>query len=194
MQEITVTLEGAGTMLLHNSEKLLNPFDETNREKKRITDKRTKQTDEDRLQVARLEWTMGWYMNERGPVIPLQNIYASLWQAAKKTKEGMVFLDGANVLHEYAELEYDGPRDLDGLWGDGLTGSPFIDYRPVGQQAVKIMRCRPRLADWRLETSFLVDETILDVEKFQMFVEKAGRYVGLGDYRKMYGRFTAKIS
>jgi hypothetical protein len=194
MQEIQVVLEGAGTMLLHNSEKLLNPFDETNREKKRITDKRTKQTDEDRLQVARLEWTMGWYFGPNGPVMPSQNIYASLHEAAKKTREGKVFLDGVNILHEYADLEYDGPRDLDNLWGDGLTGSPFVDYRAVGQQAVKIMRCRPRLAEWRLETSFLVDETILDVDKFQIFVDKAGRYVGLGDFRKMYGRFTAKVS
>jgi hypothetical protein len=194
MQEVTVELTGQGTMLLHNAARLLNPFDETNREKKRITDKRTKQTDEDRIQVARLEWTMGWYLDENGtPVMPTQNVWGSIHTAAKKTREGAQFRDGVSMVTESTALDYSGPKKLDGLWGKGLSGSPFVDYRPVGQQAVKIMRCRPRLAEWSLSVPFVIDETILDLDQFAMFVDKAGRYVGLGDFRVQYGRFSAKV-
>ena len=195
MKEVTVHLTSTGTMLLHNAARLLNPFDEVNREKKRITDKRTKQTDEDRIMVARLEWTMGWYFDESGDLaIPTQNVWASMHAAAKKTREGAQFRDAVSMVTEHATLEFDGPRDLDALWGKGLEGSPFVDYRPVGQQSVKIMRCRPRLAEWSLAVPFIVDETILNPDQFALFADKAGRYVGLGDFRAQYGRFSAKVA
>lgn len=137
---------------------------------------------------------MGWYLGDNGPVMPVQNIWGSLHAAAKKTREGAQFRDGVSMLSESVDLDYDGPRDLNALWGEGLSGSPFVDYRPVGQQAVKIMRCRPRLAEWSLEVTFILDETILDPEQFALFAEKSGRYVGLGDFRVQYGRFSAKIA
>lgn len=192
MKTLEMTIEGTRPMLLHNSERLLNPFDPTNKDKANITAKRTKQTDEDRITVARLEWTMGWYWDDQlGPVMPTHCIYASMLRAAQKTRNGTEFKDGVDEATEdgVAILHYEGPRDLDGLWGKGLEGSPFVDYRPVGQQRVKIMRCRPKLHEWVCTSRWNVDEDILDLDDFARFADKAGAYLGLGDYRLKFGRF-----
>jgi hypothetical protein len=195
MKEIQVDLIGTEPLILHNCARLLNPFDPTNREKKALTDKRTKQSDEDRLQVAKLEWTMGWYLGEDGDIVmPTQNIWSSFLAAAKKTREGTQFKDAVTMTSLSVPLIYEGPRDLEQLWGKGLEGSPFVDYRPVGQQAVKIMRCRPVVRDWAVSTTWMVDETILNPEAFSSFANKAGEYVGIGDFRMRYGRFDAKVS
>lgn len=194
MQEIELVLTGTNPVLFHNS-RLVNPFDPINKEKKRLTDKRTKQTEEDRIMVARLEWTAGWYWDDKdGPIMPLANVYASILKAAKSTRNGPLVDKGVNMLSLQEPIDYQGPRDLESLWGSGLEGSPFVDYRPVGQQAVKIMRCRPILHDWTVTTTWVVDETIIDPEQFIEFATFAGKYIGVGDYRAMYGRFAIKAN
>ncbi len=183
-------------LLLHNAERLLNPFDPTVKEKQKLTAKRTKQTDEDRMMVARLEWTLSWYWDDTlGPVIPTTAIYASLFKAAKRTRGGTQFKDAVDdaTPDSRAVLVYDGPRGLDSLWGKGLGQSPYVDYRPVGQQAVKIMRCRPKLHAWSCQSRWIIDDTILNVDDFSGYAEAAGMYNGLGDYRQFYGRFSVDI-
>lgn len=193
MQEFEIQLTSSNPALFHNS-RLVNPFDPINKEKKRLTDKRTKQTEEDRIMVARLEWTAGWYWDdEEGPVLPMANVYAAILKAAKATRNGPTVDKGVNMLSLHERLEYDGPRDMEGLWGSGLEGSPFVDYRAVGQQAVKIMRCRPMLPEWSATTRWVIDENIIDPDQFVEFVTFAGRYVGVGDFRAMYGRFSIKV-
>lgn len=194
MKTVTLLLEGAQTLLLHNAADSLNPFHGRNKIKKQLTSKRTNKTEEDQIQIARLEWEMGWYWSDSfGPVIPTWNICMSLETAARKTREGGLFRDGVTIAEPETVLEYDGPRDLDGLWGKGLDGSPFVDYRPTGQQKVRIMRCRPKLREWHLQARFFVEETILDIDRFLYFAETAGQYVGIGDYRAQYGRFSVKV-
>lgn len=194
MQEIELVLTGTNPVLFHNS-RLVNPFDPINKDKKRITDKRTKQTEEDRIMVARLEWTAGWYWDDQdGPVMPLANVYASIYKSAKTTRNGPIVDKGVNMLTLQEPIRYNGPRDIDSLWGSGLEGSPYVDYRAVGQQAVKIMRCRPILHEWEVTTTWAVDENIIDPDQFIQFAEFAGKYVGVGDYRTMYGRFGVKAS
>lgn len=194
MQEITLELKSTNPVLFHNS-RLVNPFDPINKEKKKLTDKRTKQTEDDRIMVARLEWTAGWYWDEKdGPVLPMANLYASILKAAKATRNGPTVERGVNMLSLSEKLEYDGPRTHDELWGKGLEGSPFVDYRAVGQQSVKIMRCRPIVHDWSVVTHWAVDETIIDPESFIGFATFAGNYVGVGDFRSLYGRFSVVAS
>jgi hypothetical protein len=196
MRTLELTMTGTRPILMHNAERLLNPFDAANREKKQITDKKTKQTDDDRIMVARLEWTLSWHWDDvLGPVMPTQMIYAALHAASRKTRDGAQFRDAVSDATEngIAPLVYDGPRTLDELWGIGLDGSPYVDYRPVGQQQAKIMRCRPKLPSWSVTTEWEVDETILDIESFVRFADKAGALCGVGDYRLMYGRFDAIV-
>lgn len=196
MKTLELHMLGTRPLFLHNAEKLLNPFDPTNREKKMITDKRTKQTDEDRTNVAKLEWVMGWHFDQvLGPILPTSLIYASLNAAAKKTRDGAKFRDAVNDATEggVSILQYDGPRELEALWGEGLAGSPFVDYRPVGQQSVKIMRCRPKLPQWECTSIWNLDEEILNVGDFIRFADTAGRYCGVGDYRLVFGRFEAEV-
>jgi hypothetical protein len=197
INDMKLKLTGTTPVLFHNSQ-LVNPFNPINREKKKLTDKRTKQTDEDRIQVARLEWTGGWYWNdEHGPILPMINVYAALLKAAKSTRNGPLVDKGVNFLRLTEPLQYDGPRDLDGLWGNGIGEggdhpSPYVDYQAVGQQAVKIMRCRPKLSEWELDTVFGVDDTVIDPEAFLGFMAYAGKYIGVGDFRAMYGKFSVK--
>jgi hypothetical protein len=193
MKTIEIGISGTRPLLIHNAERLVNPFDPSNKEKTSLARKRGKdKTEEVLLRIAWLEWEMSWYWDQvYGPYLPAQMMWASIHAAAKKTSDGGYIRDGLTDASEDGKLPliYEGPRTLDKLWGAGLEGSPYVDYRPTGQQRVKIMRCRPKLHKWALTSLWQVDDTVLDIDKFQTIVDRAGAIAGLGDFRLRYGRF-----
>jgi hypothetical protein len=197
ISKIAVTLTGNTPLLMHNAA-LSDDFNPTVREMKRINAKRTKKTDEDKIEVARLEFIGGmYYDNELGPVIPSKMLNATILNSAKITRErptvvraGLVF-DGLQY-----KLEYDGPRDLDSLWGDGT--SKFVSRESIAVQASRVMRTRPIFCDWGVSFNVEFDTAELDPDRFAEFVIKAGKMVGVGDWRPQkngpYGKFSAEIT
>ena len=127
---------------MHNAQ-LSDDFNAIAREMKRINAKKTKKTDEDKVEVARLEFVGGMYYDEQlGPVLPSKVLNATILNSAKLTRErptvaraGLVF-DG--LLYK---LEYDGPRDLESLWGGGT--SKYVSRESAKVQASRVMRTRP---------------------------------------------------
>ena len=71
-----------------------------------------------------------------------------------------------------------------------------VDARPVVIPATKgrVMRYRPRLEQWAIETQLDVDDEILDPDTCLAIIEVAGRRQGVGDYRPArmgpFGRFA----
>jgi hypothetical protein len=158
---------------------------------KEFSSKRTK-TDEDRAAMARIDWEAALYYDEEiGPYIPGENIFACLLGGARITKNGKKIERGLSIETFQAPLFYAGPRDKEALWGDGE--SPFVDYRTVriGQQRVE--RCRPWFPEWEFTADFVLDYSIMELEEFERIAADAGRFEGLGDFRRMYGRFDAKV-
>lgn len=188
MESIKIGVIGTSPLLMH-SDRLANPLGALTKEIKTYTGKR-KKTEEDHLEIARLEWMGGMYYDAKiGPYVPARNLKALLIEAAKKTKDGPKVRSGCVILEDKLRLEYDGPRDQEGLWKDGR----FTDMRTVGVQSSRTMRCRPVFTEWSLEFTVVYDPAVVDPAEIIRFAETGGRLVGVGDYRPAcggdFGRF-----
>lgn len=192
VQQVTVRvlIQGTASLLMHN-ERLVNPFDPLTKAIATITAKRSRQTDEDRKQVQRLEWEGGLYWSkEMGPYMPTANIKRCIMEAATMYKGGTAVKRALTPLDTEVPLLYEGPRDLEGLW----VSEKYVDVRSVKLNGrTRIMRTRPKFYDWGLEATMRLNLNALSYDDFEHFVEEAGLTTGLGDYRPTFGRFRAQI-
>lgn len=190
--KVRLAMTGTTPMLLHNVQ-LASPLNPFAKKLKALNSKRNK-TDEDRLEVARVEWQASWYWDdEMGPVLPTANIRRCLIDGARLTKAGKKIERGVTPLDFQVALNYDGPRDLDALWGKGVDGSPFVDLRPVVVMRNKVDRCRPKLHNWSCVSDWLVDTSVIELDEFESVADTAGATQGVGDFRLSYGRFTTQV-
>lgn len=176
---------------MHNV-RLADPDEPIVRQISEITVKKGAMTDADRLEVARLKFLGGmYYDSEIGPYLPAANIFASLIAAARKTRKGLEVEASVIWLADKARLEYDGPRDPDEMWNGGK--SPFVDRRMVKVDRARIPGVRPIFPGWAAEIEIDYDENGINLSALEDFARKAG-HVGIGDYRRFYGRYKATIS
>lgn len=183
-----ITITGTAPMLMHNG-RLANPLDPATQALKTLTAKR-KKTDDDLIDIARAEFLGGLYIDpDVGPYIPGENVERAILDAAKLTKNGMNVKRGLFIETDVNPLAYHGPRTAEGLWED----ENFRLIRTVRNQQNRVSRCRPMFTDWRTSAEGTLDESVLDFRTLAAIVEQAGAYVGLGDWRPRYGRFTAEL-
>lgn len=68
-----------------------------------------------------------------------------------------------------------------------------IDRRSVVIGKSRVLRCRPCWMKWRVRLSFEVNTNLFGKETLRKFLEKSGRFPGVGDYRPekggSFGRF-----
>lgn len=173
--------------MLHHNGLLADPANPFAKESKKITSKRTK-TDSDLEELARLEFYGGIYITENdGPVIPADCLQATLIGGARKFREGKV-AESVVFCTGHAVMEYEGPRTIEELWAD----ERFIDQRMVKVNTGKIKRTRPIFNEWTAIAEFDYDDELVNVERIDEWITRAGLVVGVGDYRPRYGRFTAE--
>ncbi len=192
MARMRVILDGReksnGSPLLMHNERLADPLNEFSLEIGKLSKKRGK-TEVDHLEIARLEFVGGMYYDETlGPVIPVWNIVRSIQNAGKRHKLGASVLRGVIPASQVTPIQYEGPRDIEGMWDAGT----FALRKSVGIGSSRTMRTRPVFHDWQVEAEIEIDLTILDPEKINQLVEEAGRYEGLGDNRPVFGRFLGR--
>jgi hypothetical protein len=66
-----------------------------------------------------------------------------------------------------------------------------IDKRPVVIRGSRILRQRPMMKEgWELSFTVNILDEQLPVEVVKRILEHSGRYIGIGDYRPRFGRFT----
>ena len=184
-------LTGITPLMMHNV-RLADPDEPIVRQIAELTAKKSSMTEADRLEVARLKFLGGMYHDDQhGPYLPAANIFASLIAAGRKTRSGQDVETGVIWLADKAPLRYDGPRKPDELWNGGQ--SPFVDRRMVTVNRARVPGIRPIFPGWSAEIEIEYDETILDLGELEKFASRAGR-IGVGDYRRFYGRFKAAIS
>lgn len=189
--KVRITATGTRPLLLHNVQ-LASPLNAYAKKLKALNSKRVK-TDEDRLEIARVEWEGSLYFDpEVGPYVPGPNVFRSLINGARITKAGRKVERGALVTELIMPLIYKGPRDIPSLWGNGE--SEYVDVRTVVVQRSKIDRCRPIFRQWAFEAEVLLDPKVLDFDEFKSIAENAGAMEGIGDYRLMYGRYSVEVS
>lgn len=183
MEQFTLHITGDLPLLMHNNV-TVNPLDEQTKAIKKYTSKRTK-TEEDHLMIQRLEWEAGlYYDDDLGPYIPGVNFGICLRDAAKLTKQGTTVTRGVVIAEERLPLEFDGRRDIKSLWERNLK-----DYRVVGNQQNSVMRCRPMFPKWSLTVPIILETSLLARDELLDIAHRAGKMIGLGDYRPRFGRF-----
>jgi hypothetical protein len=173
---------------MHNA-RLADPLDPVVKEMKTITGK-TRKTDADHDMIAYLEFVGGMYFVEGvGPYVPAANIRKAFIEAARKSKSGKLVEQGLFVDELINPLVYQGPRDLKGLWED----KTFVSRLCVKVQQARLMRTRPQFPSWAFDTTITFDPEVLDFARVKEFAQIAGNYIGVGDYRPLYGRFIADV-
>jgi len=189
--KVRLVATGTRPLLMHNVQ-LASPLNSYAKRLKQLNAKRNK-TDEDRLEIARVEWEGSLYYDpDVGPYIPGPNVFRSLINGARITKAGKKVERGVLVTELVMPLIYKGPRDLEGLWGNGE--SEFVDVRTVVVQRNKVDRCRPIFRQWAFEAECLLDPKVIDFDEFVEIAHNAGAMEGIGDYRLMYGRFEVEVT
>lgn len=186
--EFRIVMTGTAELLMHNA-RLSNPLDPIAKAMKKVSSKRTK-TEEDHQELARLEHAGSLYHDEQvGPYIPGQNVQRCLVDAAKVTRAAPKITRGVFISTDVNPLGYSGPRDVAGLWAD----ENFRHMASVKVKQNRIMRCRPRFRQWKVETDGQLDTAVLSFEELEEIVHTAGVMIGLGDYRPRFGRFAAEV-
>jgi hypothetical protein len=155
-----------------------------------ITDKGSNMSDDDRMEVARLEFHGGLYLGRGGPVIPSPNILRTIANAAKIRRLGKDVERSMIPTALEFPLQYKGPRDAAALW-ENETFRYSASVR-IGRGVVT--RMRPRFPDWQVTSEWELMTEILNLRDFGAIVEVAGIIEGMGDNRRNgYGRFSSEI-
>jgi hypothetical protein len=189
-----IRFEGTTPLVLHNNQ-CVNPLNPLKKKIAAITSKGKRKTDADHLQLYRLEFQAGLYINDRlGPYVPAQNIRATMIQGARKQKDGRQFESGIFIATD-APIEYDGPRTLLELIERGsYDEGGFMWTTVVGNQASSIMRTRPRFDEWAIEFDMVCVKTLVSRDMVANALNAAEVQVGLCDGRSIgMGRFKATI-
>lgn len=187
--ELDGTTASGGTPLIMHNERLADPLDDYTRAIGTISKKRGK-TDADHLEIGRLEFLGGLYVNGNGPCLPAWNILRCLQDGAKRVKRGQDVLRGVHPLVDHADVAYVGPRDPGEMWRAG----GFALRKTVGVQRARTMRTRPIFTDWSAALPVEVDPTVFDPDTLAAIWKDAGRYAGIGDMRPIHGRFLGTVS
>jgi hypothetical protein len=176
-------IEGEST-LMHNGQGV-SPFNEYTIKIRPLTAKR-KKTEEDLLNIMRLEFLSGLYLDDKGhPCWPGTNIHSMLVSAAKRRKLGTACKSGLLIRGDFP-LEYEGPKDKDKLWA---AGNKFVHTCRAVVSGRAIMRCRPIFHNWALNFDVHFSNEVIDFTELKNIVVDAGKFVGLSDFRPQYGSF-----
>lgn len=188
--ELKVRLTGLRPMLQHNG-RLANPIDPYVRELKVYTGKR-KKTDEDHAAIMVLEARASAYETEDQLLgLPTDNVWRSFYDAATAFKRGADLKRALLPLDDVVPIEIGGQTEAVDSF---LQGEGHIDYRSVAVQRNRTMRARPLVpAGWQTTHSFELLTDILDGETLTPIFERAGRIVGVGDFRPRFGTFQAEV-
>jgi hypothetical protein len=193
MKIIKFKIRGVVPTIQHNGQ-TSDPLNHFAKEIKKISSKKVK-TDDDYMEMARLEWFASLYTNDHEQIIwPAENIEKMIADAAKKTRQGKqtlagIFIDGDT------KLEYEGPKDPKKLWEfASFEKNPFVSRvsAVVKSSNGRIMRTRAIFRDWAVQFNVNYMEDLLSASQIKDFVNTAGTIIGLSDWRPKYGRFVVE--
>jgi hypothetical protein len=179
---LKIEIVGISPLIMHNGQ-TSDPLNKYARAMKEISGKRQK-TEADFLEMARIEYIAGLYMDAEGPILPARMLEAVIGDGARKSKNGKLASAGV-IVERNSRLDYDGPRDAESLFNDDR----FRFAAPVRVGQAKIIRTRPRFDEWSatISVSYLPD--IINEHDLKTAIRNAGSLCGLGDWRPRHGRF-----
>lgn len=178
---------------------LMNKMDESTLEGLRTKVKKPKAANVGHTQTPREDAERKVYLSEEGPYIPGQNLMACLINAGQHIRldgKRQVSTSKSSVLPGLMTLLTSAPllkipdTDKAATWeADVMQGR-----NPNGGEAVAI--CRPRFDAWALTVSIEIFEDEIGENTIRELFDKAGRRIGLGDFRPqrkgIFGQFVVE--
>lgn len=183
METMSVRLTGIAPLIVHNNQ-AVDPLNYYAKEMKKISGKRNK-TEADHEQLSNLEFFAGLYLVNDIPVVPAKALAATFIKGAMKDKNGPLAKAGV-FFSEHAVINHNGPQTPEELW---KAQEPYVFRCPVKVGQSTIIRTRPMFEEWYLDVTFEYDNEVIDKAAILLAWEKAGRVVGLCDWRPQHGRF-----
>lgn len=191
MVRFRLDIRGTAPLIMHSS-RLADALDPATKALKEISAKR-KKTDDDLAQLSLTEWLGGLYYDPALKTIymPSDNVQACLIEAAKATRKGKtvdraIFLDG-----DVNPLDFpDKNKTIEALSKD----ENYVFRKVVTVMRAKVVRTRPIFREWSTSVFGVLDTSEMNWQDFVGIVERAGSFVGLGDWRPRYGRFEATVT
>lgn len=170
----------------------LDPESDEFRAFKLLGRKRDKSED-DEARLRRLEWSLSLDLDAAlGPYVPQRYVKENLREAATRWKKGEDIVRSLVVLEFRVPIEYEGPRDEEGLWDGGFRLSRLVVNN--GRNRGAVYRTRPKFDEWSLNATVAWDPEDLDAMLLESVVERAQRF-GMGDGRRIgFGSFVAAFS
>lgn len=189
--KLILALTGERPMLQHNS-RLANPIDPYTQRLKSITGKR-KKTDEDLVTIMRIEARGACWETHDGYLgVPTAAVWRCIFDAAKAFKLGQDIKRALLMSDAIEPLLVGGAKVK---CDDFLSDPAHIDYRSVKVGTARTMRSRPIVpVGWQTTHTFELLSDVIDPRNLEPVIERAGRLVGLGDWRPTYGTFSAEVS
>lgn len=178
---------------------LMNKMDESTLEGLRTKRKPSKAASVGSTRTPREDAERKVYLSEEGPVLPGINLMACFIEAGK-----FIRLDGKRQITNAKATVLPGLVSL--LTPQALLKIPDTEKaatweadvqqgrNPNGGEAVAL--CRPRFDEWEFTFSIDIDEAEIGENTIRDLVDKAGRRVGIGDFRPqrkgIFGQFRVE--
>ena len=148
-------------------------------------------TEDDEARLAELECQVALWLDEDGrPTIPAAALRSCIETAARRLRQGPQVREGL-VVDRVHEFRYDVDR-----YGDELTRLVQTTQFRIGVvvQRQRILRTRAMFdPPWGCRFTVDADDSLVDQQQLEAWLDIAGRRIGLGDWRPEksgdYGRF-----
>lgn len=191
MVNVNVTVYGRKPYIQHNA-RLANPLDPYTRQLKQMTSKRNK-TDEEIEAIAHIESRAGLYETAENTVgMPTSALFRAILDAAAQDKLKTTMKKAFSMVDDVVE-----PILIDGkeiACDDFLSSPDSLFYRSVKVGQQRVMRARPVVnPDWQATHRFSLNTKILDIDRLEPILVRAGLEFGVGDWRPIYGTFDVRM-
>jgi hypothetical protein len=203
--KLTLAMTGTRPMLQHSS-RLANPLDPYARALKALTAKR-RRTDEEDAEIMRLEARGGCWETPEGLLgVPTAAAWRSIKDAATAFRLGkdverallyedvvvpLIVTDVSDVMVPMSD-----EGDVETVSADDWIAGANVDYRSVKMPGTgrRVMRARPIIpAGWRCTHTFELLEDVINARDLAPVLQRAGRLVGIGDWRPTYGTYEVEV-
>lgn len=197
VNKLHLTLDGTSPLVINNI-RGADPDEPIVQEIKKITDKKTSMTAEDRERLEWLKWMCSLYDNQAtysGVLhFPVANILKSFQKAAAQFRKGTQLVRAVQPVQAETIIRHNGPSDLGKLYEDDrFRFRNMVNSNPSGKKAM-VPTVRPIFPEWNMDVDVVLFNDILGEADFNRCAELAGIGEGIGNARPLgYGRFAVRI-
>jgi hypothetical protein len=124
--------------------------------------------------------------------LPSDNVWRMIFDAAKSFKLGETVKRALHPNPDVSPILIDGKKCKADTYVSKGENRMFYHSVKIGKS--RVMRARPRIpAGWVVEAKFVLLTDELEVHTLTPVLERAGRLIGVGDWRPKFGLCTVEV-